>query len=763
MTDAVETDKMNIDEELNKIIFKYNLDRYYPHYRNKYESEKILRNIVNEIIQYSRKVLFVGNDCTGIDFIKTIARDYEDIHFCFYNRSDKKFQQLAETNWEEYNKVYLISFYGSEHIERWFRQHNIRYEWIYDIFESRGVILQREFYAFGKEDIYNLIAGNGIHNSRKGLAESILCELYCQQSKYDNSDDNTTKRIALEKCLFLALYMRNFVAAQRYISLLSKYDECFASLWEEIQALLNDIKNILSDRKQKDIILYWIDAIPYGDEKDMTYLQSIMHKSVAFDNAFTYIPNTHPTLRAMFLGKRDIDDRNYNISKITGENSPLIQFLEAHGYGVKIFTGYFTRSFPTQYWSERLYMDWFDTASMKLWDVLSGMVSGEQKKLWVVHMMEAHHPCINSRLNDNNYRNANELYKLARLEIDEQLAFYDSFMNDDSFRIFMSDHGRGEDAIHTDKRLRFHILFNIYNKKLTPRRIKGLFSLLDFGTVLKQIIEDSGINEESFLREYVEVCCLDRYSGNSIAELLNYKSELTLNCFGLKGIVDKEYIYVRYKTGREWLQKRSNIPLINPWLFYDHPDDICETGGALTKYRELAGEFPEYMDSDDKFKYSKYLYKLYNNILSHNDLPRRIGIINSILSGYPDDSVGIRMGGKHSLVLYSILSKENRKKIWGFIDNNKECLCSNLNLPIISSDQIQNFGQGGKKAVLLSSYDYRDVLKAESENYSNEIDVLDIYDFLEKEGIHCEYNFWVVKGADEDYDVGYPFDEIYKS
>lgn len=51
---------MDINEALNRIIFKYELDRYYPHYKNMCKAEKILQNIVKHIMQYRKKAVFVG-------------------------------------------------------------------------------------------------------------------------------------------------------------------------------------------------------------------------------------------------------------------------------------------------------------------------------------------------------------------------------------------------------------------------------------------------------------------------------------------------------------------------------------------------------------------------------------------------------------------------------------------------------------------------------------------------------------------------------
>lgn len=748
---------MNIDEELNEIIFKYHLDRHYPHYRNMYESEKILRNVVKNIIQYGKKAIFVGNDSTEIEIIRNMSKDNENIDFLDYDRKDISLEQLESICWQDYEEIYLISYYGAEYAERWFRMHSIKYAWIYDIFEKEGIYLQRAFYAFGKEDLYALIVPDYEHvSSRDGWTESFQCELYCQQSKYDSADDCVTKRIALEKCLFLTLYMRNFEAAQRYVLLLSQDDKRFERLWKEIQNLLSCIKKLIDNREQKDIILYWLDAIPYGDEKDMSYLQSVMQDSIVFENAFTYMPNTHPALRAMFLGKKDIDDLAYYVGKVTHDNSPVIRFLEEQGYGIKVFSGHFPDYFPSQFVSDHFYMDSYETISMKLWDMLSYMLLEKRPTLWIIHAMETHSPCLNSRISDDNCKIGSERYRQSRLEVDEQLSFYDSFLNRNAFRIYMSDHGRMRVPVHTDKKIRFHILFNIYHSAWEPRKIEGLFSLLDFEMVLKQLILNGNIKEEEFLREYVEIGTLDWYNSKLIAKIFRKKTDLPIACFGYKGVVDKEYIYIRYKMGKEWFQKRDNMPSFNPRLFCDDEDEICEPT-LLPRYRKLVGGYPESIETDEELtKYSKYLYAVYHNVLKHNNMTERVDIINRLLEGYPDGSIGLRMGGQHSETLYSYLSEENKKKIWGFLDYNEECQCSKLHLPIACPDRLNELKAEGVKAVLLSSYDYLEELREEAKSYSADIAVLDIYDCFEKYGILCKGIFWEIKALPEDFDVGFP-------
>lgn len=748
-----EDKKMDINKALNDIIFKYHLDRYYPHYRSMCSAEKILRDIINSIVQNNKKAVFVGNDKTGIEFIRNIAEDYENIKFLFYDSNDLKLAQLESTDWEKYDDVYLISYYGAEYIERWFRKYHIQYDWIYDTFARGGAFLQQEFFAFGKEDLFPMVVPN-VKHTRNGWTESIQCEFYYQQSKYENTDNYQMKRMTLEKIVFLSFYMKDFIAVKKYALLLSEFDKQYTHLWEETSDLLDVIKRTLTSRKHKNIVLYWLDALAYGYESDMPYLQSIMKKSIVFEKAFTYIPYTHSTLRSMFLSKKDIEDKTYNIKEITRENSPLICFLEEQGYDIKVYSSYMNDSFPAQYCSTQFYTDWYGPCSMKLWDMIFQMCIADRKCLHIVHAMETHFPYISNGIRDENYNDKRNRYKLAKQELDEQLAFYDAFTQKDEWHIYMSDHGTESEVIS-----RSHVHFNIYRDTLQPRRIGNVFSLLDFDTVLRQMIINDDINETEFVKEYADIGNLDWYSRENIERVFKNKEALTLGQIGYTGVIDKKYIYIHYRTGKEWLQQIENKPLYEPFLFYNCLDDICAPE-LLPHYRKLVKKYPEDIIEDERFVYSRYLYRLYDNILKHNNMEERVNIINLMLREYPDNSIAIRMGGVVSASLYYILSNENKRKIWGFIDNDKGCLCRGLSMPIIGTNEMENLQELGIKAVILSSYSHLDMLREESKSWNKDIDILDIYNAFEKNGIVCKANFYKIMGTDEDYDVGFPFEEV---
>lgn len=738
---------MNINKALNEIIFKYHLDKCYPHYENMYRAESILKEMMKDIKSNGRKVIFIMNDKTEKGYIQHLSKDYRDISFLLYERQDMVPCQLEQIVWEEYDKVYLISYYGAVHIERWFRLHHIQYEWIYDIFEREGVFLQKGFLSFGTEDWGSLKTTN--ENWKDCFKGTLQCELYCQRSKYEHIDDSRTKRIALEKCLFLTLYMRNFIEAEKYISLLIKEDGRYERVWKEIQNLLSTIKKALGNRKSEDIVLYWLDSIPYGGEKNMPYLRHVMDKSIVFENAYTYIPYTKPTLRALFLGKRDIDDGTYDIAEITEENSYVIQFLQEQGYDMKIYSGYFNSMFPPQYQPDRFMNDALLPYSLKLWDIISDMLTMERKGFYVVQTMEVHHP-LGCRMGDTDFRRDDIRSELIKPELDEQLAFYDTMLGDDVFRFYMSDHGRLNLYRH-------HILFNVYQGKLRSKRVAGLFSLLDFGTVLKQLVENGDISEEGIVRECVEIGNCDKYNKEVITKLFRDKEALDVHCFGYKGVIDRNYIYLRFKIGKECLHKREEMEdeLLNePIIFQNCLDDVCEPE-LLPKYRALTGEYPKHMIEDEKFQYTRYLYKLYDNIVKH--MLARVALINQMVKDCPADHIAIRMGGVASSAFWHILSEENRRKIWGFVDNNQKCLCSRLQLPVVGTDEIVNIYNLGVKVIAITSYNYLELVREEALTWPEGMTVLDIYEVFKQNQIECRDNFYIMRGTDEDYEVGFPF------
>lgn len=731
----------DINEELNQIIFKYHLDRYYPQYRKRYEAERVLKHLMQDLAERGQKAVFIGVDETCVEILGHLAKGQENIR-CF--KWDVKDQQsLQEITDKIYDRIFLAIMEDKESVGEWLRNHGLKCECLYDIFEHEGIFFDMDFYRLNETDYTSWFEDS--FPGKRGWRNIVPLELYFQRKQLKSLDNDVEKQAVLERCYFLALYMKNFILAEEVLESMQLNVDAICASWREIQVLHVRIIEALRARRQKDTILYWLDALSYENVGDMLYLTKMIDKSVSFTNAFTVTPSTFPTGKAIFCGKRQIDDRAYRIKKISTENSKLLSFFENHGYEFKAVSGYM-RWFEAKHVSD-CYHELYEPCSAILWDTLQNVLASERSAVVLAHaLVEGHHPFLNSRMDDESVVSDKIRFPQGRKELDEQLAYYDKFWSDNTIRVYMSDHGQHE------FRTRYHIWLNFYHPACTPRKINSLFSILDFEEIFRKWLETGDIVLREPPRDYVEIQDVDWYNKKTIRYLIENKGQLDMFRFGYKGVITQEHIYIRFRMGKEWLVRRDNMPF-EPHLSFK-TNDVCDEE-LLPLFRELTGEYPEEVKEDKKFKYSKYLYKLLDNYLKAGN--RKIDLIEQQLKEFPDKSVAIRMGGEHSAELYTGLSEECKKKILCFIDRNEQCTCKMFKLPILSLEESK---KAGAKAVLLSSFDHLQVLREEAKGYGEGLAIIDIYAYFEEHGINCRKNFYQeINLTDKDYEVGFPFDE----
>lgn len=77
-----------------------------------------MQNIIKEIKQNHKCVIFVEKNDKEMEVIWSWAMDYEDICFLCYNVEETVRSQLEKIAWEKYDTVYLVPFYRAEYIVR---------------------------------------------------------------------------------------------------------------------------------------------------------------------------------------------------------------------------------------------------------------------------------------------------------------------------------------------------------------------------------------------------------------------------------------------------------------------------------------------------------------------------------------------------------------------------------------------------------------------------------------------------------------------
>ena len=684
----------NITEELNQLIFKYNIDKYYPQYRKKYKAEKLLESILNKVVHKGEKTILISNDKVVLDIVKKIRVFSEE---CIEAKHITDLKELDNIIWDKYANVYVLSLRETEKYGKWLRMHNIKYKWIYDAFEAEGLFFENEFYK-----VLNDCQGewfNAPYFGKQFLRDNWALEFYFQKMKFEYTTDEQVKKIALEKSLFLSIILKNFSNAEKLLLLLTE-DEIYVEFWKELQVLLGKIKNAIAKRKQKDIVWYWMDALSYEKSDGMPYLKEIMSKSVVFENAFTITPYTLPTLRNIFCKKKQVDDKAYKILSVNEDNSELLQFLLYKGYDFRCISGYMP-CFEVSKVSGN-HHSVFDTSSQIIWDALENMIDNPNPMVILAHILsETHGPYLPTDLNDGIIDDMKARCELGKKEVDEQLAYYDSFLNENIYRIYMSDHG--DNQIST----KFHIHWNIYNKNIVPRKVKGLISTLDLSKVLENIIDDKDIENGIVYRDYVELQDFDRYDKHFIGNMIKKRETPDILVFGYKGVITQKYMYLKYRKGNEWLAERGNVKYEPSLIGLVKEVDKIIDESILGEIRSKVGDFFEDDEIRAKCKYSVYLYKLYDNFIRR--CKENVNIICELMRNYPKGTIALRMGGEHSAELYSRLEDEYKDKIGYIIDNNKDCICKKYGMPVLTLEEAKHMNI---KAVVLSSYMHIDMLFA---------------------------------------------------
>lgn len=730
---------MDINQKLNDIILKYQLDRYYPKYRKKLFGEKILVKWAGKVRE--KNVLCIGADQEDINYFSQLFyRCGKIFSYCLYSEI-----QGQSTN--EYDHIVVISKRQKDEVIYWCGQVDKPVTFLYDYLELQGICCEDEIHKIIGSD-YNDFLKNEFP-AKNGWREALVMEFYTQKEKLkQNRKLNAEYGIYYaRKLFFLSLVIRNFVQAEKYQKILKESGdkECIES-WYEIQELLKEIREKLQNRKQKDIVMVWMDALSYGSGQDMPYLQTQLENGVSFEYAFTVTPYTNPTAQTLFYGKKLIDDKLYLEKKIEEEKSLVFKDLRKHGYSYKVISGYLS-IFEKKLQSAN-YHGLYAPCSEILWDVLYNLMNQERPVFILAHaLIEGHAPHLATRMEKDDLEDWSLRMHTAHVELDEQINYYMSFLWKGTIKIFMSDHGQPL------VREQFHTYFVVTGEKFRQRKAKELFSYEDFPKLIHEILEGNVLEHPIFDREYVEVQMLDYYNPKLIGEIIRNRTPLSLSNFGYLGILTREYLYLKYHIGKEFLARWDHM-VFEPHLLYQG-NDICDTSLLPYFRRLIEGKVLDF-NENAKFKYTRFLYKVYDNFMHRRK--RVFELINQLLQKYPPYSIAFRMGGSHSMELFAILTTENKEKLAYIIDRNYNCGCQVLGLPIIP---VEKMAEVDIKAVILSSFDHLEELRKEIPTYPEGIDILDIYELLENKGIHCDQNFYSVNYMmNEDYDVGFPIEEL---
>lgn len=506
------------------------------------------------------------------------------------------YEDESTVDWESYtaeDAVLIIgSFYSSRRIERRFWNMHLKCAIlnIYDYFYLRGYEVHTDFWKYcchrgigGRKVVERAEACLRHYYFRHGIWHKILnrfsisdrlaenaiwSRTYCARKAYDSKQGNIDMHVMyLQRFISECIKGRDYLTAQKYIREYREngFDDAdkYQSFLEKWEYILEEMKEKIKKRNQEDIIINWLDAVSRNRMENMPYLRRLGEDNTQFNQAYTVTPWTSWCMKTIFTGTETIEGKLYRYKVITDKNYSLMRKIKKKNYrfyyiGPRIF-------------QKKIFLD-RDCASSEMkeheisftyyyWKMLCLLAQSRRKLFLIVHELYATHPPYFSPeldfYEEGNGELAKELQKdMSCRYMDEQLKWWDSFLNEKICSIYMGDHGDPRQKPNYDYlNGRTNIMFIIRNGKRNLNPENRFFSLKDMGKLLEYIMRWDEREEESIYSDEVRIEGLDRYDRGIIDELLKKKGERYAdyrNWMQFRALRTKTDLLVRFANGQDW-------------------------------------------------------------------------------------------------------------------------------------------------------------------------------------------------------------------
>ncbi|MDR0220172.1 MAG: LTA synthase family protein [Lachnospiraceae bacterium] len=725
------------DKELNGIIVKYGIDRQNRRFREYVLALELLGQLVSE----HEDILFVASAQESADLLRQDTDgqcDYVVVNVC----NEESFAAIDASR-----TVVIYSYYFKADISVVLNLRGIKHICLYDYFLSQGLPLDHDY-----NDIFGEAHIGQIGDKKYDFyTHCPYLSLIYDKNKL-NGLTGRLRQIYLERRLFALFYIRDFLSARESINeyMAEHFDDAIdcEGAWVEIESLLGRVKENIAKRGHRDIIVFWVDALNYGDDEYMPFLKSVSEQALVFENAYTITPFTHPTLRAMLTQRKVIEDRSFEMVAIDEGNSQTLATLQAAGYDF-LYHGHIIGYFPERLKSKHYTGRMMHPASMRYWRALCDMSQSAKPQFYILHeIAETHNPFLRPEvanyhfigLYDTPIKSVDVCKSI--MYFDRQLKFYSSFLPDSSVKIYMSDHGKiGNNLLDS-----FHIILKVQGAGIVPRAEKGLFSYLDFGKLIDWIMSPDDAKYNGLFRDKLDIQDLDWYNKPTLIKRLQSKRFIG-RLIGYQGTVTAEEIYIRHNDGSELFKKQRN-------------DGILITQERLDYLRSITSTERIDIETAERCSASKYIYMVLEKYhqRNHEYEERKTVALKRLFADFAaTETVALYPGGVAAHRLLLRVGLELCAKVRYIIDRNPECLAGKLGIEVIGPERLSGYDidtvvrlphPSVPESVFLGKEDIKTMLKGARAQ------VLDIYEYLADNGVACTIDFWDRELSDEDIDVG---------
>jgi hypothetical protein len=714
----------DLDQKLNDLIIKYDIDKCNDRYRKYLHAESLLKQLMDEIKHHN--IVLISDNTTDIvmtadiierqDIKDYVIKNYDehwtnDIHnfgeslFIIVNLD--RVQMIKD----EWNKS--LAQFPVIYLYEYFDEHGLKIDYLYyDIIDAQKVRFSEGSHVtdYLKTDFYSAV--------------------YHEKCLYKNAFDHVSRKRHLERIIFDYIYIKDFVSAKQYIDLYiaNAFDESntYRQFLSELETLISTARSIIENKQGNHIIWWWLDALDYGSEQEMPYLKKVSSNSAYFENAFTNTPFTSSVMNLILCKKMTVDDDGYKLKMITNENGELIKLINENGYEFQYY-GHHTYNVDKSLYF-KTYPKWLPS-SCKMWDVIANMLRDEQNKVYLIHCIpETHSPYL-SGLIEKNYNNLESVADthilgqkaLGKKYLDMQIEFYSNIAGDKHTALFMSDHGSFYPA--DSFTWKYHIVLFLCGKNVEPKRYRRVFEYYNFDKLFHSAVFNGHV-PDSLFSEYAAIQDTDYRADDVVRTLLNPIQMSPHFLFGYKGIITEKELYIKYNNGEE--------------LYYIYPSRINRIGydrhqARIDHLKSLIMDKNIDVFHDDMFRWARNTYVVMENYYKRvGREPIGCKLMKEKLENISDDKIiAVRGGGEHTIELLGHIGPY-AEKIKYIIDQSLDNRQHFLGFTMIHPDEIEKYGID---VIIISSIKHRSTWKEEIANLNKKYEIIDIYNELEARGI----------------------------
>lgn len=323
-------------------------------------------------------------------------------------------------------------------------------------------------------------------------------DIYISSYHKEQSKISSARQIWHKRLIANYIVGRDFLSANKEIHeyIASNYNDVdtYRLFLNEMTIFLENIKKEMSEKRKRDIFIYWLDQMEKDDFFSMKFVGNKCDGMI-FNCAYTTIVNTTKVLQSIFSGENVKDGKLSYLKKLKMEKTKNFDHLSDGTNVFALSSGFFGKvddaflhNFHKTHGGDTPFM-------VKMWYALDKALESTENCAFILHCMETHAFYFYGNILDPNYTVLPDMGALpinhpvdytksakdARDYLDERIEWYHQFTSLDSVHIYMSDHGHkvslGEKTVNVPFKISGTDIINGVENRLFS--YKNMYKLID--------------------------------------------------------------------------------------------------------------------------------------------------------------------------------------------------------------------------------------------------------------------------------------------